>query len=167
MNVRNKFKSRLTWMLAGAAVLAGLLQFTNPARTNPAPVGARDFLATNPPPEQVAVLIRNACYDCHSAETKWPWYSRVAPISWWVVGHVNDGRRHLNFSDWPQDDPRRARKKWNRIAEQIRYHDMPLSSYTWLHPEARLDAAQRDQIARWADQESQRLESEADIPARH
>ena len=152
-------KPVLKWTLAGAALAFVALQLTNPARTNPPAAPGRDLLATNAPPPDVAALLRNACYDCHSGETKWPWYSRVAPVSWWVAGHVRDGRERLNVSDWPHDDPQRARKKWNRIADEVRDGSMPLPNYTWAHPAARLTAAQRGRIAGWAAQEAGRLQT--------
>jgi hypothetical protein len=153
--VRPVFK----WILGGAVLAFAALQLTNPARTNPPVPPGHDLLATNAPPPEIAVLLRNACYDCHSDETKWPWYSRIAPVSWTVVSHVNDGRERLDFSDWPHDDPRRARKQWNRIGDEVRYGDMPLPSYTWAHTEARLTAGQREQLVNWAEQEAERLKA--------
>jgi hypothetical protein len=137
--------------------MAVLLQFTNPRRTNPAVAPGRDLLATNPPPVEIAALLRGACYDCHSDETRWPWYSRVAPVSWWLADHVNEGRRHLNFSRWPHDDTRSAARKWNHVYREVRSGEMPLRSYTWAHPAARLSAAQREELSQWARQEAIRL----------
>jgi hypothetical protein len=113
-----------------------------------------DLLASNAPPAPIVVLLKEACYDCHSYESRWPWYSYIAPVSWSLVGHVNDAREMLNFSDWPWDNPGRARKKWGRIAEAIDAGEMPLPEYTWLHEKARLDPGQRHQLVEWADQES-------------
>jgi len=152
-------KMRVKWMLGVAVVAAMLLQLTNPARTNPPVVPAHDMLATNAPPPELAARLRAACYDCHSDETKWPWYSHVAPISWWVVGHVKDARQRLNFSEWPHDDPQRARKNWNRISDEAQSGDMPLPSYVWMHASARLSPQERERLAQWAEQEAQRLES--------
>ena len=124
------------------------LQFTNPARTNPPVVN--DLAATNPPPAEITALLRAACYDCQSHETKWPLYSRIAPSSWLVVGDVNEGREHLNFSDWPTD-PDRAAKKLDRINEVLGYKEMPPTKYTLLHPEARLTEAQFKKLVDWSD----------------
>jgi hypothetical protein len=150
-------KPVLKWILCSAVLVFAAMQFANPVRVNPPGPPGGDLSATNAPPLEIAVLLRNACYDCHSSETHWPWYSRVAPVSWWLSSHVNDARERLNFSDWPHDDPQRARKKWNRIGEQVSSGDMPLPSYAWVHARARLTAAQREQIAKWAEQEAQRL----------
>lgn len=142
-------------MLGGIA-----LQFTNPPRLNPAVVQGHDLMATNAPPPQIAALLKNACYDCHSSETQWPWYSHVAPLSWWLVKHVNDARDSLNFSEWPHDSARRARKKWNRIADAVDADEMPLPSYVWIHRQSRLNAQQRKQLIEWAQQEAKRLEEQ-------
>ena len=124
------------------------LQFTNPPRTNPPVVN--DLAATNPPPAEITALLRAACYDCHSHETKWPLYSRIAPSSWLVVSDVNEGREHLNFSDWPTD-PDRVAKKMDRINEVLGYKEMPPKKYTLLHPEARLTEAQIKTLMDWSD----------------
>jgi hypothetical protein len=152
-------KKRYRWILGGLLIAGALLQLTNPARTNPPAAPERDLLATNAPPAEVAALIKAAYYDCHSNETQWPWYSRVAPISWLVVGHVDDGRKRLNFSDWPNDDPRRAAKKWNRVSEELDSGNMPLPSYARIHPPARLSGEQRHRLVDWSEQEARRLQS--------
>ena len=154
-------KKKLKWIFATLVALFALMQLTNPPRTNPPVAPGHDLTATNPPPPQIAALLRSACYDCHSYETKWPWYSRIAPVSWLVVSDVNDGRERLNFSDWPRSLPERAAKRLERISEEVGYKDMPPAKYTLLHPEARLTAGQREQLIRWADQEAARLKPAA------
>jgi hypothetical protein len=150
-------KRRAKLILGGLLLLVGLLQFTNPARTNPPVLPGHDVCATNPPPPKIAGLLRAACYDCHSHETIWPWYSRVAPLSWWLVDHIQDGRKHLNFSEWPHDNSKRARSRWQHIRDEVESGDMPLRSYTWIHASARLTSSDREELARWADQEAKRL----------
>jgi hypothetical protein len=137
--------------VGGFCVLGAVaIQFFNPAHVNPPVAPGRDVMAGNAPPPAVAALLKNACYNCHSYQTDWPWYSHVAPVSWWVAGHVNDAREAMNFSDWPQDDPARARKRWRRVADAVESGEMPLPSYTWMHREARLTPAQRQQLTQWA-----------------
>ena len=145
------------WIFGGGLVLAAALQFIGPARSNPPVRAGHDLFSNHPPPAPIAALLKGACYDCHSYETRWPWYSYIAPLSWPLVGHVNDARATLNFSDWPHENPERARKKWRRAAEAIDSGEMPLPQYLWLHHEARLDPGQRRQLAQWAEQESKRL----------
>jgi hypothetical protein len=149
----------LKWIFAALVAVFALLQFTSPPRTNPPVVPGHDLLATNPPPPGIAALLHNACYDCHSDETRWPWYSHIAPVSWLVADDVKDGRERMNFSDWPRALPERAAKRLERISEEVDDKDMPPAKYTLLHPEARLNAGQREQLIRWADQEAARLKA--------
>src|ERR1035438_2876659 len=135
-------KKKLKWIYAALVAIFALLQLTNPARTNPPVTPGHDLMATNAPPPQIAALLHAACYDCHSYETKWPWYSRVAPGSWLVVSDVNEGRRALKFSDWPEDSERAA-KKLERMSEELDYKDMPPAKYTIIHADARITDDQR------------------------
>jgi len=112
---------------------------------------------TNPPvrsdlnaPGEVREILRRACYDCHSHETVWPWYSRVAPLSWWVVSHVNEARGDLNFSEWPRFDPELAGLALRDIETQVTRKKMPLPSYTIMHPGARLSDDERRTLIDWA-----------------
>lgn len=106
---------------------------------------------TNPPvtqepnwdSPQTRQLAQRACFDCHSNETVWPWYSNLAPMSWLIQNHVDEGRRRLNFSTWDQQRPREPEE----IAEVILEGEMPLPNYLPLHPEARLSAAERQALA--------------------
>ncbi len=126
------------------------MQYTNPSHQNPPVVTGRDLFAANAPPPSVAALLRNSCYDCHSFETKWPFESYVAPVSWLVARDVEAARSSLNFSDWPHNDAGRARKRWRHIAEEIENGEMPLPSYTRMHRRARLDERQRAELVKWA-----------------
>jgi hypothetical protein len=137
--------------LGGVVVLALIaLQFTNPSHENPAVLPGHDVFAANSAPPKVAAILRNSCYDCHSFETKWPWYSYVAPVSWYVAHDVKAARSSLNFSDWPHDDAGRARKRWRRIADAVESDEMPLANFTRMHPQARLDEQQRAELVKWA-----------------
>ncbi len=110
------------------------------------------------PPPQIAALLRASCYDCHSDETKWPWYSHIAPASWLVVSDVNEGRRHLNLSDWPKDSTRAA-KKLERMSEELDYKEMPPAKYTIIHTDARLTDDQRKQLMQWLDDTAEQLKA--------
>jgi hypothetical protein len=157
-------KKKLKWIFAALAAAFALLQLANPPRTNPPVAPGHDLMATNAPPPEIAALLHTACYNCHSHETQWPWYSRVAPVSWLVAGDVTRGRERLNFSEWPRELPERAAKRLERISEEVDYKDMPPAKYTLLHPEARLSAGQREQLMHWADQEAARLKATGTPP---
>jgi hypothetical protein len=151
-------KKILKWIFGALVAAFVLLQFTNPPRTNP-PVVC-DLMATNPPPPQVAAMLRTACYDCHSSETRWPWYSRVAPMSWLIADDVNEGRKNLNLSDWPAD-PIRAAKRLEDMSEEIGYGEMPPKKYTAIHADARLTQSQFKELTDWLDSEASRLKASA------
>jgi hypothetical protein len=104
----------------------------------------------------VAASIRAACYDCHSDETQWPLYSRIAPVSWLIASDVNEGRKHLNLSDWPADSAKEA-KQLDRMNEVIDYREMPLKKYTLMHPDARLSDSQRKEVLDWTEATADKL----------
>jgi Haem-binding domain len=151
----NGMKKKLKWIAGAFVVVFALAQLANPARTNPPVVS--DMLANNASLPHVAALLHAACYDCHSNETKWPWYAHVAPASLLVASDVNEGRRHLNLSEWPADDSIRAAKKLDRMSEEIDYREMPPGKYTLLHADARLTDADRKELTGWLDAQSKRL----------
>jgi hypothetical protein len=138
---------------AGALLLAGALviQLVRPARTNPPTDPARTMVATaHVTPEASAVLDR-ACRDCHSNDTRWPWYSNVAPISWFVINHVNSGRRHFNYSAWAAHDEDKKPRILKDICELTRKKDMPMESYLWVHSDARVSDADIAALCTWTD----------------
>ena len=132
-----------------AVVLGAAIQCVRPARTNP-PTAARDTLAAHLalPADAQGVLDR-ACRDCHSNETQWPWYSHVAPVSWWVIEHVNHGRSHFNYSQWAAYDQARRATLLDRTCALAKGGDMPLGSYRLMHSSARLSPADIDVLCRW------------------
>lgn len=141
-------KKKWQWILLAALGVFVALQFFNPARTNP-PVKS-DFLIATVPPASVAAALRAACYDCHSHETTWPLYARIAPVSWLIASDVNEGREHLDFSDWPTETAGAA-KKLDRINEVLDYREMPPKKYTLIHAAARLSEMQRKEIMDWTE----------------
>jgi hypothetical protein len=102
-------------------------------------------------PRAIEAILEDACYDCHSAWTDWPWYSEIAPISWLIRGHVRHGRSNLDFSNWSTDPGKeptpRQRLRW--ICEEAREDVMPPLSYRLLHREARLTTVEKDRLCEW------------------
>lgn len=132
--------------LLGLVVLLGVIQFIPVDRSNP-PVTAE----ISAPPEVRSVLVRS-CYDCHSNQSVWPWYSRVAPVSWLIARDVHKGRDELNFSTWDQYSPAKQAKLLKECTEEINEGEMPMWFYVLLHPEARLSEADHQLIRQWASQ---------------
>jgi len=141
MNVR-----RLS--IAAAMATAGglLIALATPiARSSPPANG--DIEA----PPEIALTLRQACYDCHSGQTRWPWYTRVPLLSRVAVKEVELGRRQVNFSQWDSYYPATRRRKLKWIGRALQQQDMPPLSYRLLHPDARLTDADRIAIERWID----------------
>jgi hypothetical protein len=154
-------KKKVMWLAAAALAGFASLQLFNPPRSNP-PVSS-DFTAALHPPAPVAAALRAACYDCHSHETRWPFYSRVAPVSWLIASDVNQGREHLNFSAWPAEAALAA-KKLDRINEEVDYREMPPKKYTLIHADARLTEPQRQAILDWTDAAADKLRGATNGP---
>jgi hypothetical protein len=125
--------------------LAGA-QAVRPGRTNPPVDEARTLERMNAIPPAAGQVLERACRDCHSNRTEWPWYSNVAPVSWFVIDHVNHGRSHLNFSEWSSYQPDRRRELLEGICKETRNGAMPLPSYTWIHWNARLSQSDVDAL---------------------
>jgi hypothetical protein len=141
---------RTTFAVAVVAAGFAAIQCVRADRGNPAIRG--DLVA----PQEVKAVLRRACFDCHSNETTWPWYSQVAPLSWVMAHDINGGRRRLNFSEWADyaSDPETVKHKLRQIAESIARGDMAPWYYGVLHPNARLDPRQRELIIHWGNQEA-------------
>lgn len=135
-------------LLAFLAVLV-LIQFFPINKTNPPADPKLDFITQMAPPEEVAELFKSACYDCHSNHTEYPWYANIQPVGWWLRGHIKGARKELNFSEWGTYSEKRKARKFEEIVEEVEEHEMPLKSYTWAHPDARLTDAQRKRIVYW------------------
>ncbi len=136
-------------ILLGIIGVLLVIQLFQIDKTNPPVRLEEDFIQIKQPPENIENLLRTACYDCHSHETKYPWYTSVAPISWWIRHHIDEGREHLNFSTWSQYDADRQDHKLEECDEEVREGEMPLDSYTWVHGEAQLTDQQRQVLADW------------------
>lgn len=130
----------------GLVIVFVLVQFVPVARVNPPEKGDA------PAPPEVQAILKRACYDCHSNETKWPWYSRVAPLSFFIARDVKEGRREVNFSVWGQYAARRKSRKLQEITEQLKKGEMPPWYYLPMHPEAKLSAAEKEWVLKWAKQ---------------
>jgi mono/diheme cytochrome c family protein len=131
------------WVLRGliaVAVVFGLIQLVPYGRDHTNPPVTREVTWDSTRTRELAV---GACYDCHSDLTVWPWYSKVAPVSWLVYGDVKYGREALNFSEWD----RLQGDETSDIAEAVRDGSMPPLQYKPLHPAGRLTSAERQQLA--------------------
>jgi Haem-binding domain len=137
------------WIVRAGVVFAAAvaaIQFVPVDRVNP-PVES-DIAA----PDEVKKILRRSCYDCHSNETRWPWYARVAPVSWLIASDVSEGRREVNFSVWRQFTGARRVRKFKEIVEQVEGNKMPQWYYVLFHPDAKLEARDKEILLNWAKQ---------------
>lgn len=109
------------------------------------------FLSETNPPREVGMVLKQACYDCHSNNTLYPWYGNIAPVSYWLADHIDHGKGDLNFSDWENYSARKKDHKLEEVVEVMENREMPLNEYTWTHREARLTQAQRKAVMEWAE----------------
>jgi hypothetical protein len=137
-------KRKILVLIGALVVILVAIQLVPVHRTNP-PVVA-DFDG----PPAVEMVLRASCYDCHSHESRWPWYSHVAPASWLVIHDVNEAREHLNFSMWGTYDARRREKLAEEMWDEVDAGDMPLPMYRLAHPDSRLSAAAKATLHEWS-----------------
>lgn len=150
-------RSLTRWFLVALAALLVAAQFVPVRRTNPPSDPQRDITAHVAVPPVVASALDRSCRDCHAHRTRWPWYSRVAPVSWMVVDDVNSGRRHLNLSEWAEYDGNKAAEKLKDVCDEITSGEMPDFKYTLLHRDARLSDSEVQAICGWANAERTKL----------
>jgi hypothetical protein len=132
-------------VLIGLGILLILIQFVPVDRSNPTVTGVVEA------PEEVMLTLRRSCWDCHSNETEWPWYSWVAPLSWRLSGHVSEGREHLNFTAWDGYDLEERDEAFEEIGKEMESEGMPLPDYLLMHREAVLSRADRQRLISWAE----------------
>jgi len=150
-------------VVKGAALLfaaALLIQLARPERTNPPTYESRTLSATSHVTPGAKAVLERACRDCHSNDTRWPWYANLAPVSWFVIDHVNSGRRHFTYSDWSQYDGDKKRRILKDICDLTRKKDMPMSSYLWMHDDARVSEADTAALCAWTDAARQEIQAQ-------
>lgn len=125
------------------------IQFFQIDKTNPPVNEGMDFLRIKDTPEPIAKIIRNSCYDCHSNESKYPFYSNIQPFAWLLKNHIDEGRQELNFSVFATYEKKRQAHKLEESAEMVERKEMPLESYQIAHPEAKLTDEQRKELAQY------------------
>jgi Haem-binding domain len=108
-------------------------------------------------PDSVQDILKKACYDCHSNNTNYPWYSNIQPIGWLMTKHIKQGKEVLNFNEFGNYSVRKQLSKLTGIANSIKDDDMPLSSYKWMHKEARLTKYEKEVVINWAQQSKDSL----------
>ena len=141
--------SRAKKILLALLVVFIAIQFIQPAHNKTVQVLPTDFAKVFVVPNNVQSVLQIACYDCHSNNTNYPWYSNIQPMAWMMARHINNGKNELNFSDFGSYTDRRQISKLKGIANQIKDDEMPIASYKMMHKKARLSKEQKDLIMDW------------------
>ena len=139
-----RFARIAKWLVVGLCIGFIVIQLVPVNRTNPSVEG--DFRT----PDEVRSILQRACYDCHSNETVWPWYSRIAPVSWVIARDVHEGRATLNFSTWDRLSPKKQSELIHESWEEVAEGKMPTWYYVILHPEARLSTNEQSVLRAWS-----------------
>ncbi|WP_128330818.1 heme-binding domain-containing protein [Apibacter sp. HY039] len=126
-----------------------LIQLIRIDKNNPPVDPNKDYIKITHAPAQIAEIIKKACYDCHSNEVKYPWYTNLAPISWYIKGHINEGKEYLNFSEFGNYNMYQKEHINSGLVSAIKRETMPLSSYVWMHKEAELTSQEKTILLNW------------------
>ena len=140
-----KYFTKKKIALALIIVLVVMQAFRIDKTTKPVDVNT-DFISVTGANAEVAQILKTSCYDCHSDQPTYPWYTNIAPVSWWIKHHINEGSGHLNFSIWETYKDKRKHHKLEECIEMVEEAEMPLNSYTWMHKEAKLTDVQRETL---------------------
>ena len=144
-----KLGKKIAWALL---IIFVAMQFYRPEKNEMSGDHLSKFLEETNPPQEVAGILESSCYDCHTNQTNYPWYNQVAPVSWWLADHIEEGKEHLNFSAWESYSPKKKDHKLEEVVETVESAEMPLNEYTWTHSEANLSEEQRKAVMDWAKQ---------------
>jgi len=129
-----------------------IIQFFKPERnlSSSETIAANDISKLYPVPQEVASILKTSCYDCHSNNTHYPWYSNFQPVAWWLADHVKEGKGELNFSEFASYRIGKQYRKLEKMNSEVKEGEMPLESYTFIHGDAKLNPAQKEKLMSWA-----------------
>ena len=131
-------------------ILFVIAQFFGPEKNSGDIASIAAFEAETKPSDEVKIILKNACYDCHSDVTRYPWYNSITPVNYWLNHHVEEGKEHFNVSKWEGNSIKRKDHKFEELIEEVEEGEMPLNSYTWTHGDAKLTDAQIKAVVDWA-----------------
>ena len=149
-------------ILISLVLLLIAIQFIHPEKNKASGVQANYLGTVFSVPDNIKIILGKACNDCRTNNTRYPWYSNIQPVHWWMNNHVVEGKSHLNFDEYANKTLRFQYHKMEEIAEEVKEGAMPLDSYTWMHEDARLTEAEKKELIDWAD--NIRADMEAKYP---
>jgi len=136
-------------ILTGVVLVVVVMQFLQPTKNKSEVIDESDISNTYEMPEAVHQVLVQKCYDCHSNNTRYPWYVHIQPVGWWLASHIKEGKEHLNFSTFKSYDQKKASHKLEELSEAVTDGWMPLESYLWLHREAKVTPEETKLINNW------------------
>ena len=143
-----KIIKKILFLLLIVLVIA---QFFGPEKNQGEIASLDAFMLESHASDEVKMILKESCFDCHSDVTRYPWYNNVTPVNFWLAHHVDEGKEELNFSKWSSYSLKRKDHKLEEVIEMVEEKEMPLPSYTWTHKEAKLTDAQITVVKEWAE----------------
>ncbi|TYA55989.1 heme-binding domain-containing protein [Formosa maritima] len=129
-----------------------IAQFFGPEKNEGDLASVEPFLTETNPPDNIKAILKESCFDCHTNRTRYPWYSNITPVNYWMADHVKHGKKHFDMSNWEGNSVKKKDHKFEELIEMVEEKEMPLPSYTWTHTEAKLSDSQIKDIVEWAKQ---------------
>ena len=142
-----KILKKILLVLLVAFIIA---QFFGPDKNEGDLATVEAFFEDTNPPEDVKLIIKESCLDCHSDHTRYPWYNSITPVNYWLADHIKHGKSHFDVSSWSDYSVKKKDHKFEELIEMVEKKEMPLPSYTWTHGEAKLTDEQIQSIVDWA-----------------
>jgi len=127
-----------------------IAQFFRPDKNEGDIASVEDFFVDTNPPENVKLILKQNCFDCHTSSTRYPWYSNITPVNYWMADHISHGIEELNISKWNDYTIKKKDHKFDELIEMVEEKEMPLPSYTWIHREAKLTDSEIESMIAWA-----------------
>lgn len=144
--------SKMKKVLIAITILLVLIQFIRPEKNIGTADGSNDIAHTVAVAPEIRNILEKSCNDCHSNHTEYPWYYNIQPVAWWLANHVNEGKQHLNFSEFNTYKTKRKLKKLKELKDEIEEGGMPMDSYLWIHGNAKLSETEKNNLIKWVNE---------------
>ncbi|MBC7829620.1 MAG: heme-binding domain-containing protein [Chitinophagaceae bacterium] len=142
-----------------------IIQFIRPSKNKSTEISANDISRHYAVQANVDGILKRSCNDCHTNNTTYPWYTNIQPVGWWMQWHVNEGKSHLNLSEFATYAAKRQHHKLEEVIEMVKEGAMPLNSYLWIHGNAKLSAEDQATLVNWADVLMKEITIKNNLPA--
>ncbi|MBT8260614.1 MAG: heme-binding domain-containing protein [Bacteroidia bacterium] len=152
-----KFLKKVLFVLFIVFVIA---QFFRPEKNQGDLATLDTFLNETNPPEDLHLILKTACFDCHSDYTRYPWYNSITPLNYWLADHIDHGKGELNFSNWAEYSLKHKDHKLEEVMDLVKKKEMPLESYTWTHKDAILSDEQIENVMAWTKESKTKLQEQ-------